>query len=307
MGVVVIAASSFEHYRADSSSSHYNSNFEYSIVGIALILLVVVLQRWTAASSQYSDGRYSNHHTATATEAKRRFQHGITGCILVAISCCIPIYLCIFLLIVATYIIYHIKTYHFHTIYIPNFGPLLREYEKHPPLSASSTSSSSALDHHTEAAAAASSSSSVSQIPLPGAFYFLLGTTMTTILFPLRIARYSVLCLSLADPMAAYIGQSIASYRLDQLPYVQRLGIVTNATVSGCLACFSTAWMIGYVLLVVMVDPHDTAMSNRPILMITAGALACCIAEAIPFRVYGNDNVQIPVLTALMVTIVSSW
>jgi dolichol kinase len=251
--------------------------------GIVLIALVVVLQLYTAKHK---------YTPSMSSEGKRRIQHGITGCILVLISYCIPIYMCILLLIMATYIIYYLKTYYFHTLYLSNFGPLLRDNEKQPQSSPDNPSDTS---------------SSSSQIPLPGAYYFLFGTTITTIVFPIRIARYSVLCLSLADPMAAYIGQSIPSYRLDQMQQYlhHRLRIVTNATLSGCIACFITAWMIGYVLLVV---PNETATATKyenPIITITAGALACCIAEAIPFIRGGNDNLQIPIFTALIVTMVS--
>ena len=288
-GSMVVISTIDNHSDTSSSISSY-----YYIFGIALILFVVVLQRLTATFGVRQDYKFS-------PEAKRRIQHGMTGCILVLISYCIPIYMCILLLIAATYIIYYLKKHYFHTIYIQNFGPLLRDHEKQP-LSQTSSSSSSPENNP---------DSTTSQIPLPGAYYFLLGTTITTILFPIRIARYSVLCLSLADPMAAYIGQSIPSYRLDQIRHVQRILIsistTTNGTISGCIACFISAWLIGFFTFIL---PRDTATVtfDNPIISITAGAMTCCFAEAIPFfnsNGNGNDNLQIPIFTALIVTMFS--
>ena len=270
------------------------------VYGIVLILLVIVLQRLTANNRDQT--------VLLSSEAKRRIQHGMTGCLLVLISYCLPVYMCLLLLIMATYTIYSLKTYHFHTIYLPNFGPLLRDHEKQAP----------STDNPSDVSSSSSSNSMPHAIPLPGAFYFLLGTTITTMLFPIHLARYSVLCLSLADPMAAYIGQCRPSYRLDQIRWLQRMirimtpssssttTITTNATLSGCMACFITSWMIGYICFIL---PHDTATTtttntlNHPIMSITAGAMACSIAEAIPF--VGNDNLQIPIFTALIVTVVS--
>ncbi len=267
----------------------------FSSYGILLILLVVVLQLVTARSGAHDD---RPNLPPLSSESKRRIQHGMTGCILVLISYCIPIYACILLLNIATYLIYYLKTYHFHTIYLQNFGPLLRDHEKQPI-----APSPQSDNHHSDSSASRG-------IPLPGAYYFLCGTTITAMLFPLGIARYSVMCLSLADPMAAYIGQLVPSYRLDHIRFFNLLltstGTTTNASVSGCIACFTMAWTIGYIQLVLLNDKMSASFVY-PFITVTAGATACCIAEAIPFfGSHGNDNLQIPIFTALVVTI-SSW
>ena len=285
---------------ASTPETHFlttiTGNSSYSLYGILLILLVVVLQLVTARSGAHDD---RPNLPPFSSESKRRIQHGMTGCILVLISYCIPIYACIVLLTIATYLIYYLKTYHFHTIYLQNFGPLLRDYEKQP-ISPPSQSN----NHHSDSAVSRA-------IPLPGAYYFLCGTTITAIVFPLGIARYSVLCLSLADPMAAYVGQLVPSYRLDQIRFFNLLlrftGTTTNASVNGCIACFTTAWTIGYIQLVLLSDNTSAMSFVHPIITVTAGATACCIAEAISFfGSHGNDNLQIPIFTALVVT-VSSW
>jgi dolichol kinase len=112
---------------------------------------------------------------------------------------------------------------------------------------------------------------------LPGAFYFLLGTALTAwIASDLNIARYAVECLAIADPMASFWGSTIPSPK-----------VCPGSSMSGCIACFGTAWMVGVVML--------PLVSQSTLLL---GALACTIAEASP---YGNDNMNIPLLTAIVV------
>lgn len=115
---------------------------------------------------------------------------------------------------------------------------------------------------------------------LPGAFYFLVGCTLAVSLFPMNTARYAVECLAWADPVAAWAGRSIPSPKFHK-----------SASLAGCLACFATAWIIGWIMIR---DDETTADMRR----ITLGALACCVAEALPF---GNDNLLIPLITAAAV------
>jgi dolichol kinase len=123
---------------------------------------------------------------------------------------------------------------------------------------------------------------------LPGAFYFLVGTAITASLVDLSIARYAVECLAMADPMASLVGSTIPSPQLFK-----------GSSLSGCTACFGTAYLVGVVMLLNWSnndDNHDdTAYSQLTLLL---GALACTIAEAIPI---GNDNLNIPIVTALVV------
>jgi dolichol kinase len=192
----------------------------------------------------------------TSSEGKRRIQHAMTGHVLVQISYYLPIHICIILLTIASMYLYYICTYQFETVYLKYFGPLLRPAE-------------------------------IEEKQFPGALYFLIGTTITALVFPIHIARYSVECLAFADPIAAYVGQTIASPKI--------LPLYSSASVSGSFACFLSAWLIGYVMLETTTETY--------LFVITAGALTCCIAEAIP--VFGNDNLQVPILTALAATIMS--
>jgi dolichol kinase len=119
-------------------------------------------------------------------------------------------------------------------------------------------------------------SEELSGAQLPGAFYFLLGTALAVLLSnDINTARYSVECLAIADPVASWIGSTISSPKIN-----------SQSSVSGCAACFVAAWCVGYLML-----GTDTYT-------ISVGALVCTIAEGMP---YGNDNLNIPVLTALAV------
>jgi dolichol kinase len=185
-------------------------------------------------------------------EPKRRFQHALTGHAFVQISYVLERNLAIGLLGFGAVGMFLVQTY-FPTQFRQTFGPLLRPAE---------------LDGSQR---------------LPGAFYFLLGTALTVALVDdWTIARYAVECLAMADPMASWIGSTIRSPKV--------LGL-QGSSVSGCLACFGTAWLLGWLML-------STTTTNGFYTTVTLGALACTIAEALP---YGNDNLNIPLLTALVV------
>lgn len=127
-------------------------------------------------------------------------------------------------------------------------------------------------------------SDELSGTQLPGAFYFLVGTALTVALTEddMNVARYAVECLAIADPMASWIGSTIRSPKLNR-----------KSSVAGCLACFVTAWFVGYMMLLTTETTTTTTHIH-----VVFGALVCTIAEGIE---YGNDNLNIPILTALAV------
>jgi dolichol kinase len=190
-------------------------------------------------------------------EAKRRWQHAITGHALVQISYLLPIHLSIAALVFGAAGIAYVR--HFKSdLYIQKFGPLLRSDE-------------------------------LEDGRLPGAFYFLVGTALTATLFPMNTARYAVECLAWADPIAAWAGRSIPSPKFHK-----------SASLAGCLACFVTAWIIGCIMMKDVDDGSRDDERAADMRRITLGALACCVAEALPF---GNDNLLIPLITAAAVSI----
>lgn len=121
---------------------------------------------------------------AIEKDAKRRFQHAITGHALVQISYLLPLNISIAAMGVGCAAIFYVRFYH-DAAYKKVFGPLLR----------------------------------ASELPdgvLPGAFYFLLGTMATASLFPLDIARYAVECLAFADPFASLVGKAVPSPKMHE-------------------------------------------------------------------------------------------
>ena len=212
-----------------------------------------------------------NNSFTTNPEVKRRWQHALTGHALIVVSHLVPKNMCIAALAIASLVLYYLRIYQ-SFLFFRIFGPLLRPSER-----------------------------STQSPTLPGAFYFLVGTAVTATVFPMTIARYAVECLSLADPMAAFVGQSIASPKLSR-----------TASLSGTLACFGTAWMIGlwYLPSTTTNDSTDTTIfgkttdgswtvpTTHDLIRMTVGAMACALAEALPL---GNDNLTIPLVTAFAV------
>lgn len=173
-------------------------------------------------------------------ESKRRFQHAATGQLLVGISYVLPLSICKIALLGGIVLVLYVYSFH-NSFYKKEFGPLLRDNE---------------------------------QDRLPGAFWFLVGTLLTSLLFDFHVGRYAVLCLAYADPMAAWVGSSFKSPKISG-----------SSTLAGCFACFGTAVMVGWILL-------DNKWE------IIAGALTCAITESVPI---GNDNLTIPLFTAAII------
>ena len=122
---------------------------------------------------------------------------------------------------------------------------------------------------------------------LPGAFYFLVGTALVVsglVTSEMEIARYAVECLALADPMASWVGSTISS---PKFTIATSGGGTRTSSLAGCLVCFGTALGVGYWML-----------EGANVAVLAAGAAACTIAEGLPF---GNDNLNIPVITAFVV------
>lgn len=113
---------------------------------------------------------------------------------------------------------------------------------------------------------------------IPASFYFLLGSTITYIFFTknIHIVRLSFLYLSLADPIASFIGKR---YGLNNK-------IIFNKSIMGCLASLITGFIITYIY---------TNDINSSLI----GALICSFSEFfVPLNI--NDNLSIPILSAFL-------
>lgn len=239
--------------------------------------------------------------SALHREAKRRWQHAVTGHALVVISYFLPPALCAVLLTAAAAGLWYVRHY-CAEMYFRYFGPLLRPHELVGHSAAATERGGGSGGGGARSSSSSSSSDGTSsRAVLPGAFWFLVGAAVTVLLVPMTTARYAVECLALADPAAAYIGQSVPSSRR----------LTKTATVAGSAACFVTACAVGGAFLLPQpsYDATTTATANADattfsfsaLVVVLAGAAACTAAEAAPF---GNDNLTIPVVTALTVELV---
>lgn len=208
--------------------------------GAATIALFVLFQAAASAPALALD-----------REFKRRWQHALTGYGLVVASDFFPIAPFAAVLVLAAGGIWFLAAY-CRAAFLQCFGGLLRPAERKQGDGAA----------------------------LPGAFYFVLGAGAVWALFPREVANYAVLCLSLADPVAAFVGQSVRSPKITE-----------SASAAGCAACFATAWTIGYVTL---------RQEDYSLWSISRGALFCTIAEA-SSSIGINDNISMPLVTALAI------
>lgn len=248
----------------------------------SLFILIVLFQVFIAhappSSPSSSSAKSFSPQNKSQSETQRRFQHALTGHAMVQLSYVLPRSVCIVLLLLAALGMYILRVFFYENVFLKAFGPLLRPNEKRPNT-------------------------------LPGAFYFLLGTGLTVWLFStdnnagssnMTISRYAVECLALADPMASWIGSTINSPKIS-----------SSSSIAGCIACFVTSWFVGYLMLEGYHDsdddPNNLTVSSSPINFytgITCGAVACTVAEG--FIPFGNDNLTIPLLTALAVDVASN-
>lgn len=145
----------------------------------------------------------------------RRIQHALTGLVLLIISYIIPSYpLGFILLSFATLAFYYIHHKRVHDVewddwYIEKFGKLLREHEKgewEKDDDAPNEKTNDGIISSNKLKKKNRMRRRKTSPALPGAFYFLLGTTLSTLFFSSIVARTSLLVLSLADPMAGIVG-----------------------------------------------------------------------------------------------------
>ena len=180
----------------------------YALLILIAPTLAILLQLLTASNSSTS-----SNSNASSLHHRRRLQHALTGILFYVLSFILPHIVAIILLSLATIAFYALHSARststsVQEYYMKHFGPLLRDHEKNI-------------------------------YTLPGAFWFLVGTTIVVSAFPIHIARTSLLCLSFGDPIAALVGIRIGGPKI----VVSTGG---SKSVSGCLACFWTCYLVAF-------------------------------------------------------------
>jgi len=180
----------------------------------------------------------------------------------------------LFVASVLFYIFHKLRQHHpsVQQMYLDSFGPLLRPHEKK-------------ADHP------------------PGALYFLIGTTLASGCFEEDIGRMAVLCLSLADPMAAVVGTLVGGPKIIPSSFGKRIkkdagasagaSDIFKKTWAGTMTCFAVAFCISHVM---------KGVCSSLGCCIVAG-ISCALAEFISdLSPILDDNLIIPVVTGGAVT-----
>mmetsp|Transcript_2274 Transcript_2274/g.2724 ORF Transcript_2274/g.2724 Transcript_2274/m.2724 type:complete len:259 (-) Transcript_2274:134-910(-) len=190
-----------------NATAYNNANSsKYSTTSLVLVILaptLTVLLQLVTATMKESNKKGLEH-------CRRRIQHALTGLLFYTLSFILTHFVASMLLSSTTMLFYVLhssrsRSKYIQQCYMAHFGPLLREHEKNV---------------HTP----------------PGAFWFLFGTTLLILLFPIEIARASLLCLSFGDPLAAIVGTIIGGPTI-HLKHGRK-------TLVGCGVCFITCVLI---------------------------------------------------------------
>mmetsp|Transcript_29795 Transcript_29795/g.62666 ORF Transcript_29795/g.62666 Transcript_29795/m.62666 type:complete len:289 (-) Transcript_29795:2064-2930(-) len=279
----------------------------------------------------------------------RRIQHALTGLILLLISHLIPPYPHGFILLsIGTLAFYRIHQLRLHDDtwddwYLEKFGGLLRRHEigeweylnfkdetSRPLMECSKTKKSNDIGCIQGSIPGKQRKKRISPPALPGAFYFLLGVTITTFLFStnLNAARTALLVLSVADPMAGIFGVAMGNIRLfgcacncSWRRIIQAAGKLVQATessdkdafdegatVAGSLACALAAILCTFVY----IPSSGTSALSIPS-RICVG-IGCAIVEAISGRCISligckfkvvDDNLLIPLVVSWMIDLLT--
>ena len=212
-----------------------------------------------------------NSKSPHMTHYARRIQHALTGILFYLLSFLISKKLATYLLVIGTFAFYTLihlgrkKSKCIQDMYLNWFGALLREHEKQL--------------HQ-----------------LPGAFWFLLGTTIVVLCFNIQIARISILCLSLGDPIAALVGIKFGRYGRDGI-------LPQNKSMLGCVTCYIVCFCICFGHISVNEKSNETfslGVSGRSVEKSMLTALVATVMEC-----YGtyftslDDNLLMPLGVAI--------
>lgn len=221
---------------------------------------------------------------------RRRIFHLIPGLLIIAISYVIPTYPLGFILLglVTSAVHYmHIKRSNdrqFDIWYIQKYGQLLRGEELGEWILVEGEYRRKKYPIHS------------------GAFYWLLGTTLSSIIFSLDVARTALLVLSVSDPFAAYVGVWFSN-RNCNITWVGLRNVFTRngravpigPTVAGSLACGLATYLCTFAYF-----PKTLSTPSR-----LSISVATLVTEAVAgrlMRLSVDDNLMIPLVVGLLIT-----
>ena len=239
--------------RSATASAPKGLSSGWDLIGLFLLsaFLIILLQILTARYIWQRPAPGSGNDNAKQDRSdlhlQRRIQHAATGLVFVGISYIIPPFPAALMLLVADVALFalhrsRLKSEAAQEMYMKLFGALLRPHER---------------------------------TNLPGAFYFVLGTA-ASLTFPINVARLSVLCLSLGDPVAAVVGTTIGGPKL-----------VMGKSWSGTAACWGVCFVLG--IGVMGFNASESAIA----------ALFATLAELFSSGIGIDDNFLIPITTCI--------
>ncbi|KAG7394383.1 hypothetical protein PHYBOEH_005259 [Phytophthora boehmeriae] len=135
----------------------------------------------------------------------------------------------------------------------------------------------------------------VTRAALPGAYYFLLGSGFSLMLFPPRVARLAILHMSVGDPAAALFGTLFGRHKLVNL--IGKVG--GNKSLEGSIGCFCVAAIATFAVLMVERDFYfdGSADGNTAAIALAAG-FGAAMAELLDVAGW-DDNLTLPILSGV--------
>ncbi|KAL7544578.1 hypothetical protein ACHAWF_007955, partial [Thalassiosira exigua] len=250
----------------------------------------------------------------------RRFQHAATGIAILFISHLIKPYPTGFLILAistAAFYILHQKRTHdeeWDRWYLKHFGALLRGHERGEweELSNGGGATRGPPPQH------AQRRRRKVRPALPGAFYFLLGTALSSFLFPAVPFRASLLVLSISDPMAGLAGSwfSNVGFNITWKRILPR--VVTNfdgggkadggPSIAGSIACAIVTILCTYVYVPLSSAMADAEVREKSEISLSLGSrlsigLATALVEAMggAHLPMADDNLLIPLAVGSLI------
>ncbi len=132
---------------------------------------------------------------------------------------------------------------------------------------------------------------------LSGITYYLIGCTISALVFPKEIALLSILFLAFGDPIASLVGLRYGKPRRnipDDKPF---------KSLAGSLACFFTCFLITFILSTLTPIWRDLSWVDRGFLGFIGGA-GGTLGELLPIRT--DDNLSLPLISGAFFWLLSS-